>query len=245
MLRTIIIEDELDAQNLLSKIINEYCPDLKLIGIAGDIEESRKLIESEFPDLVFFDIEIGGGNSFDLLTKLKNRKFKVVFTTAYEEYALRAFKFDAIDYILKPYSPKDVISAVGKVKQRTYDESIFNRLDFLVKQTQQSTNGKISVPTSEGLHIFNVSDIMRLEADRAYCHIYLSDSTKVMLSKPLKDIEDQLPKDIFFRSHASHLLNTNYVEKYLNKDGGYALMTDGSQVPVARRRKQEFLDFLS
>ncbi len=244
MLRTVVIEDEIDSQKLLTKIINEYCIDLEIVGLAENILDGKVIIESQFPDLVFLDIELKDGNSFQLLESLEKRQFKIIFTTAYQEYALKAFKYEAVDYILKPYSPKQVIAAVERVKKRQYDETIYNRLDYLVKQSTKNKHERISIPTLEGVSLFNINDILRLEADRTYCYIYLSDGTKVMVSKPLKEISNMLPETMFFRSHSGHLLNVNYVGKYLNEDGGYALMSDGAQVPVSRRRKKEFLAFL-
>ncbi len=243
-IRTLIIEDEVDAQNLLSKIVREYCPDLEMVGIADSLSSAKKMITTKMPDLVFLDIELKDGNAFMLLEDIKQRNFKIIFTTAYEEFALKAFRYEAIDYIMKPYSPKDVITAVSRVKKKKYDETIYNRLDFLVKQSTRNQPQKISIPSSEGVTILNVSDVIRIEADRAYCYIYTSDSMKTMVSKPLKEIEESLPPDLFFRSHSGHLINMEYVSKYISEDGGYILMTDGTQVPLARRRKGEFIEVI-
>lgn len=241
MVRTAIIEDEVDAQSLLSSIIKEYCPSLQLVGIAGNISDGIALIEESKPDLVFLDIELEGGTSFQLLDRLKHMSFRIIFTTAYDQYALKAFKYETIDYILKPYSPQDVIKSIERVRRTQHDIAIFNRLEYLIEQNDTSQNTKINIQTCEGISLISISDIVRLEADRSYCFVYLSDGERLLVSKPLKDFESQLPEDQFFRVHSTHLINMEYINKYIKEDGGFIIMTDGSHVPLARRRKHEFL----
>ncbi len=245
MIHTVIIEDERDAVSLLSGIINEYCPSLLIVGVAGNIPDGLKLIEDVKPNLVFLDIEIEGGTSFQLLDRLKHVSFKIIFTTAYDQYALKAFKYGAIDYLLKPYSPKDVVRSIERVKKTQYDQTIFNRLDYLIKQNKPSQNIKINIPTSEGMNIVSVSNIIRIEAYRSYCFAYLSDGDRILVSKPLKDLEAMLPDYMFFRVHSAHLINMDYVKKYIKEDGGSIVMNDGCHIPIARRRKSEFLAILS
>jgi len=244
MFHTVIIEDEVDAQSLLSGIIREYCPSLQLVGIASNIKDGIALLEKTKPELVFLDIEIEDGTSFQLLDRLKHMSFKVIFTTAYDQYALKAFKYGAIDYLLKPYSPQDVLKSIERVRRTQYDQAIFNRLDYLIKQNTSTGRNKISIPTSEGMNLVSVNDIIRLEADRSYCYVFLSDGERMLVSKPLKDFERQLPSDLFFRVHSTHLINMDYIKKYIKEDGGSIELNDGSCVPIARRRKQEFLDLL-
>lgn len=245
MVRAAIIEDELDAQSLLSGIIREYCPSLQLVGKSGNVTDGLRLIEDTKPDLVFLDIEIEGGTSFQLLDRLKHMSFKIIFTTANDQYALKAFKYGAIDYLLKPYTPQDVLKSVQRVRRTQYDQAIFNRLDYLIKQNKPSQNIKINIATSEGMNIVSVSDIIRLEADRSYCFVCLSDGERMLVSKPLKDLESQLPSDIFFRVHSTHLINMDYIKKYIKEDGGSIVMNDGNHIPIARRRKAEFLALLA
>lgn len=244
MVRVAIIQDEEDAQSLLSKIIKEYCPSLEIVGNATTINDGILLIENIKPDLVFLDIEIDGRTSFQLLDRLKYMSFKVIFTTAYDQYALKAFKYGAIDYLLKPYSPQEIFHSVERVRKTLYEEGMFNRLDFLIKNIDSSQNKKISIPTSEGVSVVSINDIVRVEADRSYCFLCLSDGERMLVSKPLKDIEASLPENIFFRIHTTHLINMDYVKRYIKEDGGYVLMNDGSTAPLARRRKQQFLSLL-
>lgn len=245
MVRVAIIENEVDAQALLSSIIREYCPSLEVVGMAKNITDGLSLIENANPDLVFLDIEIDGGTSFQLLDKLNHSSFNIVFTTAYDQHALKAFKYGAVDYLLKPYSPQDVLKSVDRVKRSLYDQAIFNRLDYLIKNTGSPQNMKVSIPTSEGVNVIAVNDIVRLEADRSYCFICLSDGGKLIVSKPLKDMQEILPANMFFRVHTTHLINIEYIDRYKKEDGGYVIMNDESTVPIARRRKQEFLEMLT
>ena len=245
MIHTVIIEDERDAVSLLSGIIQEYCPSLQIVGIAGNIIDGLKLIENVKPNLIFLDIEIEGGTSFHLLDRLKYVSFNIIFTTAYDQYALKAFKYGALDYLLKPYSPKDVLRSIERVIKIQYDQTIFNRLDYLIKQNKPSLNLKINIPTSEGMNIVTVNDIVRIEANRSYCFACLSDGERILVSKPLKDLESQLPDDMFFRAHSAHLINMDYVKKYIKEDGGSIVMNDECNIPIARRRKAEFLALLS
>ncbi|MFT6334721.1 MAG: two-component system LytT family response regulator [Saprospiraceae bacterium] len=244
MVRVVIIENEVDAQSLLSSIIQEYCPSLELVGMAKNINDGLSLIENTRPDLVFIDIEIDGGTSFQLLDKLVHMSFKIIFTTAYDQHALKAFKYGAVDYLLKPYSPQDVLKSVERVRRTLYDQAIFNRLDFLIKNNKPEHNKKMSIPTSEGVSVISVNDIVKVEADRSYCFICLSDGERMLVSKPLKEIEENLPSKMFFRVHTTHLINMEYIKKYVKEDGGYVIMNDGSSVPIARRRKQHFLEML-
>jgi len=245
MIRVAIIENEVDAQSLLSSIIREYCPSLELVGMAKTVTQGLDLLENTKPDLVFLDIEIDEGTSFQLLDKLMHMSFKVIFTTAFDQHALKAFKYGAVDYLLKPYSPQDVLKSVERVKRSLYDQAIFNRLDYLIKNNSPKKNIKITIPTSEGVNVVSVSDIIRLEADRSYCFICLSNGERILVSKPLKDLEQTLPADMFFRVHTTHLINVDYIDRYMKDDGGYVIMNDGSQVPIARRRKQKFLELLT
>ncbi len=244
MINTIIVEDESDAQELLANIIKECCPLLELGGIAANKEDALILIENIKPDLLFLDIEIQDGTSFDLLESIASNEFKIIFTTAYDSYALKAFRYEAVDYILKPYSPKDVTLAVNRVRKRQYNEVIYNRLDYLVKNLGKPKQSKISISTSEGILVVSVDDIIRVEADRAYAYLHQFNKSKQLISKPLKEFEGMLPMTEFIRVHSGHLVNKAFIDRYLNEDGGYVLMSDGSKVPVSRRRKQHFLNEL-
>jgi len=244
MLKAIIIEDELDAQVLLQKIIEEYCPDVELLGTANNLQSGKELIESTQPDIIFLDIQLGCETGFQLLEMVDHKTFKLIITTAFQDFALKAFKYEAIDYVLKPYSPKSILAALNKVKKQTIDNSeVYKKLEALL--ISQTSPTKISLPTSEGYIMVCPDDIVHVAADRSYSQVYLASKKKLLISKPLKEIEAVLPAHSFFRLHSSHLINMNRLEMYNKEDGGYALMTNGTQVPIARRRKSEFINRLT
>ncbi len=233
MINCIIVEDEIDAQNLLSRIISEYCPDVSLLGIASDIENAKSLIKLHSPQLLFLDIQLQSETSFVLLDQINHENHKIIFTTAYEEYALKAYRYETIDYILKPYSPADIIDAIEKVKR-----------NILLPQEIKEKES-VTLFTQDGQTIVKIENIIRLKADRSYCMIYLTNPDRnILISKPLKEIAEQLPQNQFYRTHASHHINLDYVAQYANERGA-AILTDGTAIPVSRRRKQDFILRLS
>jgi len=242
MLRTIIIEDELDAQNLLSTILKEYCPDIESVAIASNVRDGIKLIEETEPHLVFLDIQLGVDQGFQILDFFRKPSFKIIFTTAYSDYALKAFEYQALDYLLKPFGPKQVISAVSRAKEQIRKEDVFSKLDQLKQNSFK--NEKIGIPTSEGILYLQKDDIVRIQADRAYCKIYLSNGNTEVVSKSLKKVSAALPQELFVRPHTSHLVNLNYVNKLAHKDGGFLLLKDGTQIPVSRVNKAQIMNRL-
>lgn len=240
---TIIIEDELASQQLLSNIISDYCPNLILMGVASGIKDGEELINSHQPDLIFLDIHIGNQTGFDLLDRIYQKNFKIIFTTAHDEYALKAFKYEAIDYILKPYTPKDVIKSVQRIKEKLEDSKAFHQLEKVIKDSLHPLeSGKLTIPTSDGLKVYKVENIIRLEGQGAYCKIYSTDSKALLISKSLKEIEGMLPTGRFFRTHDSHIINLRHIKEFRKEDGGVVILENNDQVPVSRRKKQEFLD---
>lgn len=238
----IIVEDEKDALRLLSNILKDNCPNVDIIANANTKEQAVELINKLDPQLVFLDIHLGNENAFSIFEQLKSINFKLIVTTAYEEFALEAFKFEALDYLLKPYAPSEVKKAVDRVlKLKNEDHSKFDKLETLLQRSLSS--GKVSLPCADGINLFNAKDIIRLEADRTYCMIHLSNGSKKILSKSLKEIAELLPK-YFYRIHTSHLINLEKLKRYVKEDGGYAEMEDGSNIPIARRRKMEFVNLL-
>ena len=238
----IIVEDEVNSYELLKKIIAEYCPSLQLIGHARGVEDAFKLLESQPCDILFLDIEIEGGKSFEVLNQLTNRDFSIIFTTAYDTYAIEAFKVDAVDYILKPYAPTDIIAAVQRVIERKSSGAAFQHLHSLLNN--QNGHKKIALSTMEGVRFCSADEIIRLEAEGSYCTVYLEAGDRVVVSKTLLEVEKSLPKNQFFRAHAKHAINKDYVKQILHADGGHIEMTNGDAIPIARRRKKELLNFL-
>ncbi len=248
MIKVVIIDDEIDAVNSIALIIDEYCPNVEIVGRAFSASEGRKEILKHQPDLVFLDVEMPRGSGFDLLEMLPDRNFEVVFITAYNHFAIRAFKYSAIDYILKPIDIDEFIEAVAKAEKRIAEVQSSDKnnnvpkYDVLMENVKSSKPAKIIVPTSEGQVYVNVEDISRIEAEGSYSILHTHSDGKILVSKNLKEFEKLLDESDFFRTHNSYLINLAYVKKYVIKDGGYIMMTDDTMVPLSRRKKDVFLE---
>lgn len=242
-LKTIIIDDEPDAVDFISSIIGEYCPSLLVTGKAHNVTEGVDVINEKKPDLVFLDVEMPNGTGFDLLTHFPDKDFDVIFITAFNHYAIRAIKFSAVDYILKPININEFIEAVGKViskrNERSYQPN--DSVRILMENLRSSTPSRLAIPTADGMEYLNPRDIIRIEADRSYSWFFLNSDRKILVSKHLKEFQELLGDRYFFRSHNSHLINLKFVKKFIRKDGGYIEMSDGSQIPISRNKKDIFL----
>ncbi|MCB0761883.1 MAG: response regulator transcription factor [Flavobacteriales bacterium] len=243
MIRAIIVDDEEDARKTLRVFVNQYCPKIELIAEADGVQDAYRKIMAHEPDLVFLDIQMDDGTGFDLLAKFRNPSFGVIFTTAFDEFAIKAFKFSAIDYLLKPIDPDELIEAVSKVDVSKEDNAA--RLQGLMENKGKTEMDRLTLSSQEGLTFVKLENIMRLESDSNYTHFFLTTGEKITVPKSLKEYEAVLPVSRFFRTHQSHIVNLNYVKKYIKEDGGYVLMEDGSEVLVARRRKEEFIAVLT
>ncbi|MBL7918174.1 MAG: response regulator transcription factor [Bacteroidia bacterium] len=246
MLNTLIIEDEQKSVDVLMKIIEKNCPELKIIGTAKNVTQGVEMIKALKPELVFLDITMPDGSGFDLLEKVQGQKFDLIFATASNEYAVRAFKYSACDYLLKPIDIDELKAAVKRVLERKSNEPDMQNLNFLIQQLKKSDDNfqKITLPTGNAYEIVNVKDIIRCEADGSYTYFYLSDKRKLMVSASLKHYEELLPEADFIRVHHHNLINMNHVVRFLKEDGGYAIMSDGSKIEVSRRKKDLFMDRL-
>ena len=241
-LRTIIVDDEKDAVNFIHSIINEYCPKLEVVGTAHSAKEAAKLIIEKNPDLVFLDVEMPHGSGFDLLANFPGKAFDVIFITAFNHYAIKAIKFSAVDYILKPININEFITAVDKViENKTNHQHQQTDFSMLLENVRSSLPGKLAIPTSEGMEYLNTKEIIRIEADRSYSWFYLMDRRKLLVSRNLKEYQELLSDRNFFRTHNSHLINLEHVKKYIRHEGGAIELIDGSQVPISRGKKDLFL----
>ena len=244
---TVIIDDESDAVDFITSIIGEYCPGLEVKGKAHNVRDGVKLIKDIKPELVFLDVEMPNGTGFDLLTHFPEKDFDVVFITAFNHYAIKAIKFSAVDYILKPININEFIESVNRLIQKRGNNSKAGNENFeaLLENIRSSNPTRLVIPTSDGREYLNPNEIIRIEADRSYSWFYIVDKKKILVSKHLKEFQDLLNDRNFFRPHNSHLINLDFVKKYVRHDGGYIEMTDGSQVPVSRNRKDLFLAHMS
>jgi two-component system LytT family response regulator len=244
MLNAVIIEDEKKSREVLRKLIHDYCPDVHISGMAESVSQGIELIRTEKPDLVFLDIEMQSGSGFDLLEKIGKVNFDVIFTTAYEQYALKAIKFSALDYLLKPIDITELKAAVEKVTMRNDRQNENEKVSQLIRNFNNKLQHKITLSTSDGLMFILVEDIIRCEAQGAYTTFYFKNRKNIMVSKNLKEFQILLEDYQFFRIHNSHLINLNEIEKYKKADGGSVLMSDGSIISISESRRQEFLNLI-
>lgn len=244
-IKAIIVDDELHCIDALRAMLQKKCPEVTVLAGVNSVKEARQLIDELQPDLVFLDVEMPHQNGFELLKQYDKITFDVIFTTAYEQYALKAIKFNALDYLLKPFSVQELQEALRKFHERRsqkQDATIAPLEVFLQNmKTLQQTNKKIALPTINGLVFMPVQNIVRCESTGNYTKIFFTDKKQLLVSKPLKEFEELLTDVDFFRVHNSHLINLQQMESYLQGEGGFALMSDGTQVEVSRRRKAEFL----
>lgn len=246
MIKAILVDDETSCTDVLHWQLETYCPSVKVLCECNSPEEAIKKIENLQPDLIFLDIEMPGMNAFEMLNALKPFTFEVIFTTAYNQFAVQAFKEKAIDYLLKPIEKSDLINAVEKVmqKEKTKSSEKMEELLLLFKE-QMKASKKVALPTSDGISFLNVDQIVRIEGDSNYSYVFLQSGEKVCITKTLKQIEESLDGQPFYRVHLSHLVNLNHIVKYLKDGGGYLVMSDKTTITVARQRKDGFMEMFS
>jgi two-component system LytT family response regulator len=231
-LSAIIVDDELHGRENLRKIIQNYCPEIEILGCADSVLSAKELINIHRPDVVFLDINMPVLDGFDFLEEYENRDFMVVFVSAHEEFGINAVKVDATDYLLKPINIKELKQTVKKL--------LFIKNKELKVETFQEVN-RLILPATHGFDVFEFDDLIRLEADGCYTLVIIKDGKNKMVSHTLKDFEDTLPKERFFRIHKSHLVNLKYIKEYSNYSGNYVTMTDGSKVEISRRKAPDFI----
>ena len=247
MLTTILIDDENNSRNVLRQKLGNYCPEIIIIAECDNGETGIKNIEELNPDIVFLDVEMPRMNGFTMLQRLQNRNFELIFVTAYDHYAIKAIKFSALDYLVKPVEVADLKAAVEKAIQKRKHASGNERLEVLLQNlmNEKKEYQRIAIPSMEGLQFISMNDILYLEAQSNYTIIYLKESSKITVSKTLKDFEELLPPATFIRIHHSHIINRNAVEKYIKGEGGQVLMSNGVRIDVSRRKKEEFLKMIT
>ncbi len=247
MINAVIIEDEKKSREVLEALVKANCPDVNILGSADSVASGVELIRKTNPRLVFLDIEMADGSGFDLLEKVTNTGFDIIFTTASDAHALRAIKYSAIDYLLKPIDADELKTAVEKIRAKQSDTANLENLKFLLANFKRPNEqySKITLPTGNAYEIVNVKDIIRCEADGSYTSFFLENKKKLLVSASLKHYEDLLPPDDFIRVHHHHLINMNHVVRFLKTDGGYAVMSDGTQIEISRRKKDFFLQRLN
>jgi len=240
----VIIDDEKHCRDVLGLLLQKYCPGLQVIASCADGQSGINTIEMHHPDIVLLDIEMPGMSGFDMLEACTFRNFEVIFTTAYNEYAVKAIKHNALDYILKPVDKDELLAAIARAEKERAERN-FSPINNLVEylNTQKNTD-RIALPTLEGLQILQREEIYYCESEGGYTRFYLTNGKVSLISKTLKEVGDVLEKKGFCRIHHGYLINLRYVQKYIRGDGGEVIMANGKNIPVSRNKKQEFLNFL-
>ncbi|MCC7231665.1 MAG: response regulator transcription factor [Bacteroidia bacterium] len=243
MITALIVDDEKHNRSSLEKQLNDYCPDVKVVGVAGSVPEAVMLAKSKNPDVVFLDVEMPGGSGFDLLREMDPVSFRVIFVTAHSNYAIKAIRFSALDYLLKPVDTDDLVAAVRKISNEP-NPSGTSQYRSLLENLETGKPRKLAIPVKDGFAFLSPAEIIRLQADGTYTHIYTAGG-KYTGSKNIKEYEQLLSDFTFFRSHNSHLINLEHVKRFSRLDGYFVHMSDGSQAEISRRKKEEFIERMS
>lgn len=247
MLKALIIDDEDKARSVLEYYLQSFVPEIKELRQAGSVDEALNMLNEYAPDIVFLDVEMPHKNGFNFLLSLEKIPFDVIFTTAYNQYAIQAIRFSALDYLMKPVDPDELKAAVQrhiekKETEQQRAELLSNlKANIAKKEIRDFT---LAVPSAEGTHFFKTEEILRLEAEGSYCNIHLLNKKPFLASKTLKHFEEMLDENIFIRIHKSHLVNRKHITRVSN-DHEFVLLTDGSRAEIARRKKEEVLQLLN
>lgn len=244
MIKAILIDDETKSRQTTRELLRKYCTDVEIIGEAASAEEAWDVVHASKPDLIFLDIEMPYEDGFDFLKRFDSIPFEIIFITAYNQYAIRAIRICALDYLLKPLSINELKQAVERATARKAAKVSAEQYDILLQnlhQTQKQEHGKLAIPTSFGFEFLEMKDIIALEADGGYTTFRLAGGKKIVSTRNLKEYEELLPETIFFRAHHSFIINLHHIRNYHKGDGGYVVMSDMSTVDISKRNKKEFM----
>lgn len=238
-MRAVLIDDEISNLENLRILLEKHCPQITIIATAQSVGDAVDVIGKYVPDLVFLDIQMGDQTGFDVLKLLPTRNFEVIFVTAYDQYGIKAVKFAALDYLLKPIDIEELMNAVNKAEHKFTRQIQNSQLDFLLQQLKkpEPTISKIALPMQSEIRYIALSEIIRCEADNTYTHFFLSSEEKITISKSLKEYADLLCPNGFLRTHQSHLVNPKYVKSWLKEDGGILLLISGEKIPISKPNK--------
>jgi two-component system LytT family response regulator len=243
MLRSIIVDDEFKSRESLKALIEKFCDNIQVVAVCQNGEEAIKAIGEHKPDVVFLDIQLQRETGFEILEKLNKIDFEIIFTTAYSEFAIKAFKFSAIDYLLKPIDITELRTAIEKAQKRIVG-SISERMAQLAQNLKGNSfkNSRLAIPATDGLVFINVDEILYCEASGNYTNIHMVDNRKFLVSRTLKEYEDLLEEQDFFRIHNSFLINLNSIKKYIRGEGGQVVMSNDKALDVSKMKKKGFLE---
>lgn len=237
MIQCVIVDDEKQSRSALRQELGLHCPGVSIIGEASDIPQAVAVINSKKPNLLFLDIKLSDGLGFEILDLLDYKDFQVIFTTAYSEYALKALKLNALDYLLKPIDANELVTAVGKLAQMT------KKAIPVLRSLLPDQSIRISLQTSEGTYVVALSDIIHCDAYGNYCFIHIIGNRKIIITKTMKELETQLSPHGFERIHHSHIVNLSHIVSYKSKDGGMVILSDDSTLPISTRKRQNLMAY--
>jgi two-component system LytT family response regulator len=251
MITAVIVDDDINLRNGMKGLLNLYAPEITIIGEADSVKNGVTEISNKNPQVVFLDIQLTDGTGFDILehiTKLQGKvNANIVFITAHEKYAIKAFRFSALDFLLKPVDPDELQEVITKIKNNLESKPNFSNIDLLLENISKKvdTFKRIALSTSDGIHLYEIGSIIRCESQDNYTKFHLKDQAPVLISKTLKEYDELLSEHGFERIHQSHLINISYLKAYIKKDGGYVVMKDGSNLPISQRKKERLKEILN
>ena len=238
----LIVDDEAKSRTAVRSLLTKYCPEVHIVGEAEGVASGLEAIAEHRPDVLFLDIEMNDGTGFDLIEKRPYPAIEVIFVTAYNQYAIQAFRYSAIDYLLKPINPNELMQAVRKLAERSRINEIEKRLDTLMEN--QNSIQKIAVPVSDGLRIEQVANIRYCESDNYYTTLFLHSGERLLVCKTLKEYDQMLSPEGFIRIHQKYLVKVSEIKSYSRSDGGFVTLNDGTHLTVSRRKKDELMQVL-
>jgi len=241
----LIVDDEANARSLLQLMLKDFCPNIEVVGAVEDVPTAVQAIKNLQPDLVFLDVEMPGHSGFELLQFFSNPDFQIIFTTAYTDYAIKAFEVSSTDYLLKPINASKLSKAVEKAEHMKLLRSSAEQQKSILENALKGTTTKVALPVSEGLVFLDLEEISHCRAEEKYAYVFLKDGKKIFTSKSLKELELVLPNPPFLRTHRSFIVNRNAVVGYLKRDGGLLVMPNGDEVGIGKERREELVTWLS
>jgi two-component system LytT family response regulator len=243
MVRTVIIDDENHVRETIGRLLAMHCPQVKVVGAADGVESGLKIIRNLHPHLVLLDIRMDDGTGFDLLHKFETIDFKVIFITAYEKYAVQAFKFAAIDFLLKPVNPEELAEAVKRA-EFLVQEHLQSQLQTLEEnlKTDIRQKKKVVLKTLENIYLVDLQNITHFESDGCYTYVHTTTGDRILISKTLREFDDMLIDSGFYRVHKSYLINLSQINRFEKHEGGYIILNNDCKIPVASRKREELLD---
>ncbi|WP_298221843.1 LytTR family DNA-binding domain-containing protein [Flavobacterium sp.] len=250
MTTALLIDDDKHLREGMKSLLERHAPEILIVGEAESVKTGIEAIEKHNPQVVFLDIHLTDGTGFDILEQVAKTNGKltshIVFITAHEQYALKAFKFSALDFLLKPVDPEDLKKSIAKIKEALEKNTSFEHIDLLLENIRKKVDHfkRIALSTTDGIHLFEINDIIRCESHDNYTQFFIKNHKPLLISKTLKEYEELLSEHGFERIHQSHLINLSYLKSYIKTDGGYVIMGDNAKLPIAQRKKERLQELI-